>query len=135
MSSKKNLQDFEARTCVQAGWFGRAVKRGQWSKASAMVGGMTAGLASLAQAKEADAAAVQEEIRRASVMIDEIALHVSAKAETAAVEAYAAFLRYLPEAHARLGMLVGDDPGTRGGNKKETMVTVAERATTILGLG
>ena len=134
MSSKQQLQAFEAETCVQAGWFGRSVKKGEWAKAASIVGGMTAGLAALAEAKEANVEAAQDELRRAGLMVDEIALHVAEKAQGAAVEAYAAFLRYLPEAHGRLAEMV-DDPGSRGGDTKEVVATVANRAVSVLGLG
>ena len=136
MSNKEELRAFEATTCVQAAWFGRAVRDGRWAKAGAIVGGLAASLGSLANAEEARGhEMVAEEARRAGLMLDEIALHVADKAQGAAIDAYAAFLSYLPEAHARLGALVGDDPGTRGTDKKVLLDMVAGRAVNVLGLG
>lgn len=139
MSNKSRLQELEANTFLSAGRFGRAVKRGNWAKAAAIAGGITAGVSSLAQAKEvSEYEPVADELRRASLMVDDIAAQVASGAQTAALEAYANFLTYLPVAHERLGHLleqVDDEGGLRGGNKNTLLEVAAGRAVNLLGLG
>ena len=138
MSNKTKLRELEANTFLAAGPFGRAVKKGDWTKAAAIAGGITAGLAGLAQAEEvAEYEPVADELRRASLMADEIATQVASGAQAAALEAYGTFVSYLPMAHGRLETLLEGAGGKalRGGNKPETLATAAERAFAVLGLG
>lgn len=139
MSNNSKLQELEANTFLSAGRFGRAVKRGDWTKAAAIAASITAGLGSLALANEVGAyEPVADELRRASLMVDEIASHVASGAQTAALKAYGAFVTYLPGAHERLESLVGQADsvsGLRGGSKPETLAAAANRAMVLLGLG
>lgn len=137
MNGKEQLNEFESKTFTDAGWFGRAVKRRDWAKASAIAGGIVAGLSTLADAAEVDEyKSLNDEIVRATLVAQDIMTQVANEAVTASINAYAEFLLFLPEAHERLAtiMELEKDPGTRGGDKKVLLELAASRAMNVLGL-
>jgi hypothetical protein len=132
--TEHKLHAAERQVLSSAPRFRQHIRVSNLVRAKAIVASVACNFTVLATAREVKSARVANELRTALNHIQSIQINVERGAADAALQAYADFIMWLPSAHERVGQMIGDDLGSRGGST-EKFQEAAIRAATIVTSG